>query len=103
MLPVFHKTCNSRGICKISHLLDESGNLLGYDVMQSNFQDLHCLEFCGIILAVKLCLCKAQNEPMDQVESTEGVTITKLKSQSKIDNFTTTSQLKKSQLLHSEI
>ena len=40
--PVFHKHWLGHGVCKISHLLDDGGNLLGYDVMKSNFQDLNC-------------------------------------------------------------
>ena len=48
-------------ICKISHLLDGGGNLLGYDVMKSNFQDLNWLEFCGIVSAVKSFINKLQN------------------------------------------
>ena len=39
--PVFHKHWLGHGVCKISHLLDDGGNLLGYDVMKSNFQDLN--------------------------------------------------------------
>ena len=40
--PVFHKHWLGHGVCKISHLLDDGGNLLGYDVMKSNFQNLNC-------------------------------------------------------------
>ena len=39
---VFHKHWLGHGVCKISHLLDDGGNLLGYDVMKSNFQNLNC-------------------------------------------------------------
>ena len=38
--PVFRKHWMDHGVHKISHLLDEGGNLLGYDAMKSNFQEL---------------------------------------------------------------
>ena len=60
-------------ICKISHLLDGGGNLLGYDVMKSNFQDLNWLEFCGIVSAVKSFINKLQNEPMCNVATSTAI------------------------------
>ena len=51
------------GMCLISHLLDEGGNVL-YDEMKSNFQDLKWLEFCGIVSAMKGVISKLQSEPI---------------------------------------
>ena len=71
--PAFHKHWVGYGICKISHLLDGGGNLLGYDVMKSNFQDLNWLEFCGIVSAVKSFINKQQNEPMCKVATSTAI------------------------------
>ena len=42
-------------ISKISHLVDEGGNLLGYDVMK--------LEIWGLVSAAKSFISELQNEP----------------------------------------
>ena len=75
------------GICKISHLLDEGGNLLRYDAMKSNFKELIWLEYCSVASAVKSLINKVQNEPTYGVVSTEGTSITELTSKSKVNNF----------------
>ena len=85
--PVFRKHWMDHGVCKISHLLDEGGNLLGYDAMKSNFQELNWLEYCSIASAVKSLINKVQNEPTYEVVSTEGTSITELTSKSKANNF----------------
>ena len=72
------------GVCKISHLLDEGGNLLGYDAMKSNFQELNWLEYCSIASAVKSLINKVQNEPTYEVVSTKGTSITELTPKSKV-------------------
>lgn len=74
--PVFRKHWMDHGVCKISHLLDEGGSLLGYDAMKSNFQELNWLEYCSIASAVKSLINKVQNEPTYEVVSTEGTSIT---------------------------
>ena len=51
--PVFRKHWMDHRVCKISHLLDEGGNRLGYDAMKSNFQELNWLEYCSIASAVE--------------------------------------------------
>ena len=61
------------GICKISRSLDEGGNLLQYDVMKSNNQDLIWLEFCGIVSAVKSFINKLENEPMCKVATSTAI------------------------------
>ena len=85
--PVFCKRWMDHGVCKISHLLDEGGNLLGYDVMKSNFQVLNWLEYCSTASAVKSLINKVQNEQTYEVVSTEGTSITELASKSKVNNF----------------
>ena len=71
--PAFHKHWVGHGICKIFHLLDGGGNLLGYDFMKSNFQHLNWLEFCGIVSAVKSFMNKLQNEPMCKVATSNAI------------------------------
>ena len=93
--PVFRKHWMDHGVCKISHLLDEGGNLLGYDAMKSNFQELNWLEYCGIASAVKSLINNVQNEPTYEVVSTEGTSITELTSKSKVNNFIYKSLLRK--------
>ena len=53
--PVFHKDWLGHGVWKLSHLLEEGGNLIGYDVMTSNFQELNRWHFCSIVSAVIGC------------------------------------------------
>ena len=93
--PVFRKHWMDHGVCKISHLLDEGGNLLGFDAMKSNFQELNWLEYCSIASAVKSLINKVQNEPRYEVVSTEGTSITELTSKSKVNNFICKSLLRK--------
>ena len=73
--PAFHKHWVGHGICKISHLLDGGGDLLGYDVMKSNFQDLNWLEFFGIVSAVKSFINKLQNEPMCKAATSTAINL----------------------------
>ena len=40
-VPAFRKHWMDHGVCKISHQLDEGGNLRGYDAMKSNFWQLN--------------------------------------------------------------
>ena len=93
--PVFGKQGMDHGVCKISHLLDEGGNPLGYDAMKSNFQELNWLEYCSIASAVKSLINKVQNEPTYEVVSTEETSITELTSKSKFNNFIYKSLLRK--------
>ena len=75
------------GVCKVTHLLGEGGNLLRYDAMKSYFQELNWFEYCSIASAVKSLNNKVQNELTYEVVSTEGTSITELTAKSKVNNF----------------
>ena len=45
------------------------------------------MEIWGLVSAVKLFISELQNEPKHEVNSTEGVILSELKSKSKINNF----------------
>ena len=83
------------GVCKVTHLLGEGGNLLRYDAMKSYFQELNWFEYCSIASAVKSLNNKVQNELTYEVVSTEGTSITELTAKNKVNNFIYKSLLRK--------
>ena len=58
------------------------------------------MEIWGLVSAVKLFISELQNEPKHEVNSTEGVILSELKSKSKINNFIYQSLYWKKELLH---